>query len=291
MYRAMTTKRAPGTLLSIGHGYCAAATVAALPPGWRVLATTRSAEKAARLAEAGLEPVIWAAGGPAGALRAALAEASHALVSVAPQGGVDAALAALRDVPAPGLRWLGYLSATSVYGDAGGGWVEDGDAPAPASVRGHERLAAEQGWNAWTAARGAGAALIRIAGIYGPGRSAFEQIASGRAQRIVKPGQVFNRIHAADLGQIVAAALAQGATGPILAADGNPAPAPDVILEACRLLGVPPPPEIPFEQATLSPMSHSFWSETKRLRPTRLGELGVVLRYPSYREGLLALKP
>lgn len=191
----------------------------------------------------------------------------------------------------PGLRWLGYLSASSVYGDAGGGWVEDDAPTAPSTQRGHERLAAERGWRAWAAARGAGVALIRIAGIYGPGRSVFDALAQGRAQRVVKPGQVFNRIHVEDLGRIVAAALRQGATGPIIAADLEPAPAPEVMVHACALLGIEPPPEVPFDDAQLTPMARSFYAETKRLKPSRLAELGVSLRYPTYREGLLALKP
>lgn len=287
MYRAMDT----GTLLSIGHGYSAAATVAALPPGWRVLATTRGPAKAEAFAAQGLEPVLWEAGGDAEALRAALARASHLLVSVGPGPAGDPVLAALGDAPAPGLRWLGYLSASSVYGDAGGDWVDDRAPTEPSTQRGRERLAAERGWTAWAAARGAGAALIRIAGIYGPGRSVFDALAQGRAQRVVKPGQVFNRIHVADLGRIAAAALLRGATGPIIAADQEPAPAPEVMVHACRLLGIEPPPEVSFDAARLSPMARSFYAETKRLRPGRLAELGVTLRYPTYREGLAALKP
>lgn len=277
----------PGTLLSIGHGYAAQATVAALPPGWRVLATTRSPEKAAGLGARGLEPVLW----ETGALHAALARASHLLVSAAPGPLGDPALAVLAEAPAPGLRWIGYLSASSVYGDAGGGWVTDRDAAGPTTERGRQRLAAERAWTAWAAARGAGLALIRIAGIYGPGRSVFDALAQGRAQRVVKPGQVFNRIHVEDLGRIAAAALIRGATGPIIAADHEPAPASEVMVHACALLGIEPPPEVPFEAAQLSPMAQSFYAETKRLKPGRLAELGVTLRYPTYREGLAALKP
>jgi len=280
-----------GTLLSIGHGYAAQAATAALPPGWRILATTRSAARAREIEAQGLTAVLWSSDGPADALRAALAQASHVIVSVPPGPDGDPALAALATAPAPQLRWLGYLSATSVHGDTGGDWVQDDTPATPGSERGRARLAAEQGWTAWAADRDAGAALIRIAGIYGPGRSVFDQIARGSARRIVKPGQVFNRIHVADLGAIIAAAANHAATGRILAADGNPAPSHDLLDHACALLGHPPLPTIPFDQADLGPMSRSFYSENKRLRPTRLAELGVTLRYPSWREGLAALKP
>jgi len=275
------------TLLSIGHGYAAQAAEPGLPEGWHLLATTRSPARAAAFAARGIEPVAWSPE----ALAAGLARASHVLVSVPPGPGGDPALTLLAGMPAPHLRWVGYLSASSVWGDAGGGWVEDATPPAPTTDRGRARLAAEQGWAGWAAARGAGAALIRIAGIYGPGRSAFDAIAEGRAQRVVKPGQVFNRIHVADLGAIIAAAARDGATGPILAADHEPAPPQDVIAHACARLGRAPPPEVPFGQARLSPMALSFYADNKRLRPTRLAELGVVLRYPDYRAGLAALRP
>lgn len=276
------------TLLSLGHGYAAAAAVTALPRGWQVLATTRDPDRARTLAAQGLEPVLWT---EPGALPAALARASHLLISTPPGPEGCPALAALADAPAPALRWAGYLSASSVHGDSAGAWVTDLDPARPDSPRGRARLAAEEGWEAWCAARGAGLARIRVAGIYGPGRSVFEQIAAGRARRIEKPGQVFNRIHVADLGAIIAAAATRMATGPILAADGAPAPPQDLLDHACDLMGRPRLPTLPFETADISPMARSFYSESKRLRPTRLAELGVTLRYPSWREGLAALGP
>lgn len=279
------------TLLSIGHGYSATAATAALPPGWRILATTRREDRAARLAAQGLEPVLWSAGGAEAGLLAAAAAASHLLISVPPGARGDPALAVLAQARLPGLRWLGYLSAASVYGDRGGEWVDDDSPPAPTGARGLARLEAESGWQALAARHAAGAALFRIAGIYGPGRSAFDALAEGRARRVVKPGQTFNRIHVHDLGALIAAALLRGATGPVIASDLEPAPPQDVIAHACALLGRDPPPEIPFHAADLSPMSRSFYAENKRLRPGRLEELGVTLAYPSYREGLAALKP
>lgn len=279
-----------GTLLSLGHGYAARAVTAALPAGWRVLATTRNPDRARALAADGVEPVLWDA---PGALQGALAQATHLLSSVPPdrETGLDPALAAVSGLEAPALRWVGYLSASSVHGDTGGDWIDDFAPPAPSIERGRARLAAEQGWADWAAGLGAGIAWFRVAGIYGPGRSVFDAIAQGRAQRVVKPGQVFNRIHVTDLGRIVAAAMMQGATGPILASDLEPAPPQDLITHACALLGRDPPPEIPFEAARLSEMAQSFYAENKRLRPARLAELGVTLRYPTWREGLAALKP
>jgi nucleoside-diphosphate-sugar epimerase len=277
------------TLLSLGHGYAAAATAAALPPGWRTLATTRNPARAAALAATGVEPVLW---GPQ-TLAGAVARATHILISVAPdrETGADPALAAVLALPAPQLRWVGYLSASSVHGDTGGDWCDDWTPPLPTTDRGRARLAAESGWWAWACRHGAGFAAIRVAGIYGPGRSVFDAIAQGRAQRVVKPGQVFNRIHVADLGRIAAAAATRGTTGPILATDLEPAPPQDLITHACALLGLTPPPETPFEAAQLSDMARSFYAENKRLRPTRLAELGVTLQFPTYRDGLAALRP
>lgn len=278
------------TLLSIGHGYAAGQVAAALPPGWRLTGTTRSTARAGVLRADGIEPVIWEAGGSTQALAEALARATHLITSVAPGEGGDPVLPALAALDAPRLRWLGYLSATSVYGDAGGGWVDESAPPAPGTARGHARLAAEEAWREFSARHGLKLAIFRIAGIYGPGRSAVDALRAGRARRLVKPGQVFNRIHVADLGRIVAAAAVQQATGPFNLCDGAPAPPQDVIAHAAALTGLPCPPEIPFDTAEIGPMTRSFYSESKRLRSNRVGpELGVSLRYPDYRAGLAAI--
>jgi nucleoside-diphosphate-sugar epimerase len=279
-------------LLSIGHGYAAEYAARALGPGWRVLATTREAERAAALAEAGREPVVWSPGGDDAALRAALGEATHLVTSVPPGAEGDPVLAALPPLPAaaPRLRWLGYLSATSVYGDAGGGWVDEATEPAPGSARGAARLAAERGWRALGAAAGVPVALLRIAGIYGPRRSAIDQLRRGTAHRIEKPGQVFSRIHAEDLGRIVAAAAEREAGGAFNLCDDAPTPPQDVVAFAAEIAGLPCPPLVPFEAAELSPMARSFYAESKRTRSIRVGpELGVRLRYPDYRAGLRAI--
>jgi len=275
-------------MLSIGHGYAAQAVEAALPSGWRVIATTRDAARARAMESAGREAVVWQSGGDGGALHDALARASHVISSVAPGAG-DPVVAALAEAASPRLEWVGYLSASSVYGDHAGAWVDD-DAPArPGTARGQARLQAESQWQDWAQARGARAALFRIAGIYGPGRSVLDQLRAGRAQRVVKPGQVFSRIHVADLGRIIAAAAERRSDGPIICADADPAPPQDVITHGAALLGMDLPPEVPFEQAQLSPMALSFYAENKRLRAGRLAELGVTLAYPDYRAGLAAI--
>jgi HAD superfamily hydrolase (TIGR01450 family) len=184
-------------------------------------------------------------------------------------------------------RWLGYLSTTGVYGDAGGGWVDEDTPPNPGLARARRRRAAEQGW----AALGRPLAIFRLAGIYGPGRSPFAELRAGRARSIVRPGQVFGRIHRDDIAQAVLAALGQNATGVFNLADDEPATPAAVLGEAARLLGLPAPPSIPFAEAApaMSPMALSFWAENRKVSSAKTkSRLGLAWRYPSYREGLAA---
>lgn len=275
------------TLLSLGHGYSALALARILIArgGWRVIGTTRSAEKARALAETGVEAVVW----PGADLGALLAGATHLLTSIAPNESGDpviaAAGAALRG--AGHLEWVGYLSTTGVYGDTGGGWVDEETPPAPATARGRARLAAERAW----ADLGLPLHIFRLAGIYGPGRGPFEKLRQGTARRIIKPGQVFSRIHVEDIAQVLAASIDRPDPGRVYnVCDDDPAPPQDVLAHAAALLGRPPPPEVDFEKAELSPMARSFYAESKRVRNDRIKrELGVRLRYPDYRAGLAAL--
>lgn len=263
------------TLLSIGHGYAGRATEAALGPGWRVLGTSRRPGAA----------VLW----PDDAARA-LAEATHLVSWVPPGADGDPVVPLLHGLPAPKLRWIGYASATSLYGDCDGAWIDESAPDAPGTARGHARARAESDWAAFAAARRLPLCLFRIAGIYGPGRSVLDALRAGRAQRVVKPGQVFNRIHVGDLGRIAAAAARATLAGPLILSDAEPAPPAEVTAFAARLLGVTPPPEVAFDDADLSPVARSFYAENKRLRSRRLGpELNLTLRYPSYREGLTAI--
>ena len=273
------------TLLSLWHGYSARALAARLmAQGWRVIGTTRSPDKAERLRADGVEPLIW----PGNDLGPALAAATHLLSSVAPDAAGDPVLRADgARIAASGVVWAGYLSTTGVYGDRQGGWVDEGSALTPATERGRARVAAEAAWRA----TGLPLHIFRLAGIYGPGRGPFEKVRDGSARRILKPGQVFSRIHVEDIAQVLEASIARPNPGAVYnLCDDDPAPPEDVLSEAARLLGLPEPPAVPYDPATLSPMAASFYAESKRVRNDRIKtELGVRLRYPDYRAGLAAL--
>ncbi len=269
------------TLLSLGHGYSAAALAArVLPMGWNVLGTTRKPERAELLRAQGVTPLIVGKDDIAGAVH----QATHLLSSAGPSAEGDPFLPLLASAieAAPNLSWIGYLSTTGVYGDRGGDWVDEDSATKPESTRGQWRLAAEQDW------RALGGHIFRLAGIYGPGRGPFSKVRSGQARRIIKPDQVFGRIHADDIAQIVAASMARPNPGQIYnCSDDMPAPPQDVIGYAAQLLGLPLPPEEPFETAEMSPMARSFYAANRRVRNTRIkSELGVRLLYPDYKVGL-----
>jgi nucleoside-diphosphate-sugar epimerase len=277
------------TLLSFGHGYSAAALGRRLlAEGWQVIGTTRNPAKAAALVREGVEPAIWP---PDPAL---LDRASHLLVSVAPDREGDPVLRLMgSDIAARAGRfaWVGYLSTTGVYGDRGGGWVDESSVRRPATDRGAWRAQAEDEWLALWLDRGLPVHIFRLAGIYGPGRGPFEKVRDGTARRIVKPGQVFSRIHVEDIAQVLAASIARPNPGAVYnVCDDDPAPPEDVIAEAARLLGLPVPEAVPYEQAEMSEMARSFYAESKRVSNARIKtELGVALRYPDYRAGLAAL--
>jgi nucleoside-diphosphate-sugar epimerase len=232
-------------------------------------------------------------------LAAAIAEASHLLVSI-PPGATGEEIAdpvvawhAPDVAAAPHLTAVVYLSTIGVYGDAGGAWVDETTPASPTSARSKARLAAEQAWTRLAAERGCRLAILRLAGIYGPGRSAIDDVRAGTARRIIKPGQVFNRIHVDDVALACQMALeADHASGVYNVSDDEPAPPQDVVSYAAKLLGVPPPPEQPYETAALSPMARTFYRDNRRVRNERIKrELGVRLAYPTYREGLRALLP
>ncbi len=234
---------------------------------------------------AGVTALDWSDGT---GIEAAIATASHILISLAPDATGDPALqrhgAALR---AARPEWVGYLSTTGVYGDRQGGWVDETSALDPANPRGHWRIAAERAW----LESGLPVRVFRLAGIYGPGRSAIDRLRKGAAQRIVKPGQFFSRIHVEDIARVLKASLTRSAAGDIFnVADDEPAPPQDVIVFAAELLGLPCPPEIAFEEAELSPMARGFYAESKRVSNRRIREeLAVDLAYPEYRSGLRAI--
>jgi nucleoside-diphosphate-sugar epimerase len=274
-----------GTLLSIGHGYSAAALARRLLPlGWRVIGTTRTPGRLAEIASTGAEAVLW----PGTALAPLLAQATHVLSSVAPDDAGDPVLRAEGEALGGALvRWVGYLSTTGVYGDHAGEWVDEATPLKPTTLRGRQRAEAEAEWQAL----GLPLHIFRLAGIYGPGRGPFEKVRDGTARRIVKPGQVFSRIHVDDIAQALHASMDRPMAGGIWnLCDDDPAPPEDVIGHAARLLRLPEPPAEDWSTAPMSPMARSFYAESKRVRNDRMKrELGVQLIHPDYRAGLAAL--
>jgi nucleoside-diphosphate-sugar epimerase len=286
------------SLVCFGFGYCAEHFVAAFGQKFdRIIGTVRGAERAAILnAYDGrrLLALVFDCTRPAPELSDAIAQADYVLVSAPPGEGGDPVLSVFGGALAQAkqMRAIVYLSTIGVYGDRGGAWVDETTQPHPDSGRGSARLAAERAWLGIGERSGASVAVLRLAGIYGPGQNALEQIVRGKARRVNKPEQIFNRIHVADIAQAIDAAFTLGVSGIFNVADDEPSPQGDSIVFAAKLLGVEPPPEIPFAQAaqTMSSMGLSFWQECRRVKNDKLKrELGVRLRYPTYREGLRAL--
>jgi hypothetical protein len=289
------TEGSRGNLFVFGLGYSAAHFVRGCRHRFtRIAGTVTSSEKARALAREGTETHIFAPAHVDADIDGEIARADVLLVSVPPDGSGDPVLARFAKpiAAAPRLSWIGYLSTIGVYGDHGGGWVDETTPANPRSARSRERLAAENAWLELGARSGKAAHIFRIAGIYGPGRNALRQLAEGAARRIVKAGQIFNRIHVDDITAVLMASIERPRGGAIYnLADDEPAPAPDVVAYAAGLAGVPPPPEIPFEQANLGSLAASFYGESKRVRNRLIkDELGVQLRYPTYRDGLRALR-
>ncbi|MBL9046657.1 MAG: SDR family oxidoreductase [Tabrizicola sp.] len=271
------------TLLSLGHGYSARALARLLvPEGWRVIGTTRSAAKAEAFRAEGVEPLLWP-----GELGPALTEATHILASAAPDRQGDPFLRAVPEIARSKAEWVGYLSTTGVYGDHRGAWVDETTPLTPTSERGQQRVLTESQWRA----TGLPVHIFRLAGIYGPGRGPFEKVRDGTARRILKPGQVFGRIHVDDIAQVLLASINHPNPGAAYnVCDDNPCPPEEVLSFAARLLGLPLPPAIPFDQAGMTPLARSFYGESKRTRNSLIKtELGVRLLYPDYPAGLRAL--
>ncbi len=254
-----------------------------------VWGTTREPEKIAELLGAGVTPIRF--DGASHRVSDALAEADHVLISIPPAEEGDPVLSHHRmDLAALKPRSLVYLSTVGVYGDHGGAWVDEASECRPATKRSLRRLEAEAGWRLLAEETGVPVAIIRLAGIYGPGRGPFEKIRRGTARRILNTGQVFNRIHVDDIAAIIEAALERRANGIFNGADDEPAPPQDVIDHAAKLLGVPIPPALDFDAADLTPMARSFYGENKRVQNDKMKQvLGVTLAYPTYREGLAAI--
>ncbi len=277
-----------------GLGYSARALARRLAAdGWIISGTSRSADGAAAITAAGWHGYLFDGQRGSSEVRDAIAKASHILVSIPPgEGGDPALLMYGADIAASRtVGWIGYFSTIGVYGDHQGGWVDETTPPTPKSDRGRRRLAAEAAWAKLGQASGKRAVAFRLPGIYGPGRSTLDALRAGTAQRLIKPGQVFNRIHVGDIATAVAASMRGHGRHMVYNVSDDVPVAPDVVVSfAAGLLGLPEPPAVPFEAATLSPMARSFYGESKRVANARMkSDLGVTLAYPSYREGLSAI--
>jgi len=280
-------------LFCFGLGYSALGLVRRLrPKGWVIAGTCRDDDRRAELAREGVEAYLFDR--PFADIAAALADTSHLLSSVPPDAAGDRVIARYGSTIAAiggSLTWMGYLSTTGVYGDRAGDWVDETSPLRPSGERGRRRCEAEAAWLGLWRQHGVPVHLFRLAAIYGPGRSALDQVRSGAARRIDKPGQIFSRIHVEDIATVLEASMARPRPGTVYnVCDDMPAAPQTVIAFACALLGVEPPPLVPFDQADLSPMARSFYDDNKRVDNARMKrELGVRLRYPDYMAGLRAL--
>jgi nucleoside-diphosphate-sugar epimerase len=288
------------TLVCLGLGYCARHYVAEFGTRFeRIIGTTRSAERAAalarqRLGDRSVEMLEFDGRSSSPALSAAIAEATALLISAAPADGRDPVLSVLGEeiARAPALRSIVVLSSLGVYGDSGGEWIDETTETIARDARRSTRVDAELAWRALGAQRRLPVAILRLGGIYGPGQNGMTRLIRNTAHRIAKPGHVSNRIHVYDIAQAIDAAFARRADGLFNVVDDEPAPPTDQIAFAAHLLGIEPPPEIPYADAhkVVSPFALSFYDGCIRARNDKLkAELGVTLRYPNYRDGLRAL--
>lgn len=285
-------------LFCVGFGFSAAHLVRRLQQeqesgrAWRIAGTCRSEEKKKQLEADGIEAFLFSPDQPLAP--SAFDGTTHLLASAPPNETGDPFIKEYGDAlmtHAPDLEWAAYLSTTGVYGDRGGGWVDESSELAPTTARGEKRLAAERDWLSWGEKSGVPVHLFRLAGIYGPYRNQMTSLRQGKARRVVKPGQIFSRIHVEDIAEVLVASIARPHAGAAYnVCDDEAAPPQDVVAYAAALMGIEPPPEIPFEEADLSPMAKSFYEDVKRVSNKRIRqELGMRLRYPTYREGLKAL--
>ncbi len=258
--------------------------------GWSVAGTTRDPEKRAFLLNKGIKAHLFDYEHPLGDPHYIFEGTTHLLISTPPdeQGDPTFHMHASDIVNIPTLEWVGYLSTTSVYGDREGGIVDEQSEIRPNTIRGTRRVRAEQEWLSLLFHYGVPVHLFRLAGIYGPGRSALDSVRAGVARRINKPGQVFNRIHVADIVQVLMASMANPNPGAAYnLTDNDPVPSWEVITYACELLGITPPPIIPYNEADMAPIVRSFYSDNKRVANNRIkNELGVALKYPDYKHGI-----
>jgi nucleoside-diphosphate-sugar epimerase len=283
-------------LFFFGMGFSSLAAARAIheliDPAVPVAGTTRSEDGAEALADSAYRLHVFDGTAPGATLGPDLARATHVVLSIPPTEAGDPALNLHRGdlAAAPRLEWLCYYSTVGVYGDFGGQWIDETAPTRPINRRSAHRVEVEQHWRDFAASRGVPLLILRLAGIYGPGRSAFDKLREGTARRIVKPGQVFNRIHVEDIGRVTALAAQQKLSGTFNLADDEPAPPQDLIEYAARSMGVAVPPDIAFDRAEMTPMARSFYSDNKRVSNRAIKQaLGIELLYPNYRAGLDAI--
>lgn len=272
-----------------GAGYSGRAFGATKPAETAVAGTTRSPERFEALRRSGVAPHLFDGKSLSPEVADALSETTHLVVSAAPDDNGDPVLAAAAETirtSMPSLQWIGYLSTVGVYGDHGGAWVDETSECRPVSGRSRARLASESAWLELGAETGLPVAVLRLSGIHGPGRNAFVNLETGSAKRLVKTEQVFNRIHVDDIAGALWHLIQADTGGVFNVTDDEPAPPQDVVSFAADLMGIEPPPEIPFETAQLSPMARSFYAENKRVSNARIKAAGYRFRFPNYRSAL-----
>lgn len=259
---------------------------------WNISGTTRDSDRKKFLKEHGIKAHIFDYDVPLPDALYIMRDVTHLLISTPPSGDGDPVfnLHAEDIAQLPNLKWVGYLSTTGPYGDRGGDWVDENSTVRPTTKRGSRRLKAEEQWLSLMKAGDFPLHIFRLSGIYGPERSALDSVVSGIARRINKPGHVFNRIHVEDLVRIIRASMAAPSPGAIYnVCDDMPAPSHEVIDYACQLLNVESPELLPFDSTDLAPITLSFYADNKRIRNDKIkNDLGVCLKYPTYKEGLKA---
>ncbi len=258
----------------------------------RIDGTTRNEQNFPTLEKAGIAPIIFDGETASPELIDRLAKSTHVVISISPRESGDPSLAIVEEAlrrPDNTIRWIGYLSTVGVYGNHDGNWIDETTPCEPSSRRSLERVEAENAWNALSERHGTPVALLRLSGIYGPGRNAFINLERGTARRIIKEGQVFNRIHVEDIAGTLRFLAGTNTGGAFNITDNEPAPPQDVVVYAAELMGVAPPPEVPFEEADMTPMARSFYGENKRVSNQRIKDLGYDFIHPDYKAAFSAM--